>query len=290
MTVKAEFLLQNIANNFPQLKWKEYRVLTHGWDHIVVVLDGKIIFRFPKDKRYKGRVQNEIELLKYLKKRLDVGIPEYIYVPRNRSFGGYGMLSGRELTCQRFRRLSPSQKDAVARQLAGFISTLHATPKSVITRYSVRTEDLAELYEHLIRRSRELLFPRFRKEDIQRTEEYFRELKGALSRHYSNVFVHNDLGPEHILWQHKSREINIIDFSDCALGDPAIDFSGLLEYGPEFAERVFKLYAGEKDRHMLKRAQLYCKRMSLLIMEDSMQGLPCTFEQGYAMFRERFRA
>jgi aminoglycoside 2''-phosphotransferase len=288
--MKAESFLQSIKDDFPQLKWKEHRVLTHGWDHVVIVLDGKIVFRFPKDRGYKDRVQNEIELLEYLKKRLNVGIPEYTYVSRDRSFAGYAMLSGRELTYSRFRRLSSSEKDAVARQLAGFISALHATPKSIITRYGVRTENQVKLYEALICSTRELLFPRFRNEDIQRTQEYLDESKGALSHDYSNVLVHNDLASEHILWEHTGKQINIIDFSDCAFGDPAIDFGGLLEYGPEFTERVFKLYSGDKDDQMLKRAQLYFKGVPLWIMKDSMDGFPCTFEQGYAMFKQRFRA
>lgn len=287
--MKAEFLLQRIASGFPQLKWKEHRVLTHGWDHVVVVLDEKIVFRFPKDKGYRDRVQNEIGLLKYLKKRLNVGIPEYTYLPADRSFAGYGMLRGRELTSPRFRRLSLPGKEAVAIRLAGFISTLHATPRSVVTRYSIKAENRVELCEDLIRSSRELLFPRFRKEDIQRAEEYFGELKSTLGHDYPDVLVHNDLGPEHILWQRKDRQINIIDFSDCAFADPAIDFSGLLEYGPEFAASVFQLYSGKKDDQMRKRAELYFKRTPLWLMKDSLQGFPCTFEQGYAMFKQRFR-
>jgi len=288
--MKGESLLQSIASNFPHLQWKEYRVLTHGWDHVVVVLDERIVFRFPKEKGYRDRVQSEIGLLRYLRKRLNVGIPEYTYIPRDRSFAGYAMLSGRELTCSRFRRLSPSEKDAVARQLAGFISALHATPKSIIDRYGIRGKSQVELYEDLIRSTRQLLFPRFRKEDIQRTEEYFGELRDALSHDYSNVLVHNDLASEHILWEHKGKQINIIDFSDRAFGDPAIDLSGLLEYGPGFTERILKLYSGEKDDKMLKRAHLYFRMVALWIMKDSMDGLPCTFEQGYAMFKQRFRA
>lgn len=288
--MKAESLLQSITSDFPQLQWKKYRVLTHGWDHVVVVLDEGIVFRFPKWKGYRDRVQNEIQLLKYLKKRLSVGIPEYTYVARDKSFAGYAMLSGRELTCSRFRRLSPSEKDAVARQLAGFISALHATPKGIIDRYGIRGKSQVELYEEVVRSTREFLFPRFRKDDIRRAEEYFGELKEALSHDYSNVLVHNDLAPEHILWEHNGKHINIIDFSDRVFGDPAIDLSELLEYGPGLAEQVLKLYSGEKDDQMLRRARLYFRRTPLWIMKDSMDGLPCTFEQGYAMFKRRFRA
>jgi aminoglycoside 2''-phosphotransferase len=290
MTMKTESLLQSIARDFPQLQWREHRVLTHGWDHVVIVLDERIVFRFPKEKGYRDRVQSEIELLEYLRKRLNVGIPEYTYVSRDGSFAGYAMLHGRELTRSRFRRLSASERGIVAGQLAGFISALHATPKSIIDKHGISGKNQVELYEELVCSTKKFLFPRFREKDIQCTEEYLSDLKDALSHDYSNVLVHNDLAPEHILWEHKVKQINIIDFSDRVFGDPAIDLSELLEYGPRFVERVLKLYSGEKDDQILKRAHLYFRRTPLWIMKDSMDGLPCTFEQGYAMFKQRFRA
>jgi aminoglycoside phosphotransferase (APT) family kinase protein len=39
---------------------------------------------------------------------------------------------------------------------------------------------------------------------------------------------------EHILWDAKNKQINIIDFSDRAFGDPASDFTGSLEYSLNF--------------------------------------------------------
>ena len=51
--MKAEFFLQQIKNEFSQVEWGKYRILTHGWDHVVIVFDEKLIFRFPKDNEYK---------------------------------------------------------------------------------------------------------------------------------------------------------------------------------------------------------------------------------------------
>ena len=143
--MKAELYLEKIKNDFPQLKWEKHRILTHGWDHVVIVLDEKIIFRFPKDKKYKDEFQNEIQLLHYLKKKFSVGIPEYKYISKDKSIAGYDMVRGRELTASRFRRLSASEKDTVAKQLAGFISALHATPKSIMTKYNVGNENQGDV-------------------------------------------------------------------------------------------------------------------------------------------------
>ena len=287
--MKAEFFLQKIKNDFPQIRWKKYRILTHGFDHIIIVLDEKIIFRFPKDKKYQSEFENEIQLLHYLKKKIKVGIPEYNYISKDKSIAGYNMVDGRELTFSLFRRLIASEKDTVAKQLAKFISTLHATPKSIIIKYNVQSENQEKNYKKLVRDIKKLLFPRLQKKDIQLIEDYFAELKDALGHNYSNALIHNDLTWEHILWDKKKRKINIIDFSDRAFGDPAADFAGLLEYGQKFMEQVFSLYRGKKDKHMLERSQLYFKRIPLSIMKNSMQGRPVTFEQGYRKFKKTFK-
>ena len=288
--MKVDFLLRRIREEFPEIKWKNYRYLTHGWDHDIVILDGKIVFRTPKDSRYKNELKNEIQLLHYLKKKVKAGIPEYNYVSRDRSLAGYNMLMGWELTASRFRRLYASEKEIVAKQLAEFVTAVHATPKSVIKKFHVKSYNQQKLYEELVRNTKKLVFPRLPKKDAQLVESYLVELKNALGHDFPKALVHNDLTGEHILWDAKNKQINIIDFSDRAFGDPASDFAGLLEYGLKFTKHVFDLYCGKKDDYMLNRSQLYFKRIPLYVMKDSLQGFPCTFEQGYQMFKKRFGA
>ena len=37
------------------------------------------------------------------------------------------------------------------------------------------------------------------------------------------VFVHDDLGPEHVLMDEGGRPVGIIDFEDATIGDPEVD-------------------------------------------------------------------
>jgi aminoglycoside phosphotransferase (APT) family kinase protein len=287
--VKEEFFLQRIKEEFPEIEWKTYRYLTQGWDHMVIILDEAIVFRAPKDSFYRRELKNEIQLLQYLGKKVSVGIPDYIYVSRDESFAGYNLVKGRELTASRFQKLSAREKECAASQLAGFITALHATPEFILKNCEVKTEDQEEMYEELVRDTRALLYPRISKKYIQFIEEYFQELETALGHDHPYALVHNDLISEHILWDAQRKQINIIDFSDRALGDPAIDFAGLREYGPEFTTHVFELYKGKKDEEMLYRSELYYKRIPLYIMKDALLGYPCTFEEGYDALKRRFK-
>jgi aminoglycoside phosphotransferase (APT) family kinase protein len=287
--VKEECFLQRIKEEFPEIKWKTYRYLTQGWDHVVIILDETVVFRAPKDSFYRRELKNEIQLLQYLKKKVNVGIPHYIYVSRDESFAGYNLVKGRELTASRFQQLSASEKECAASQLAGFITALHATPESILKKCQVKKENQEEMYEELVRDTRALVYPRLSKKYIQFIEEYFQELETALGHDHPYALVHNDLISEHILWDAQRKQINIIDFSDRSLGDPAIDFAGLREYGPEFTTHVFELYKGKKDEEMLHRSELYYKRIPLYIMKDALLGYPCTFEEGYEALKRRFK-
>ncbi|MGQ9596264.1 MAG: aminoglycoside phosphotransferase family protein, partial [Thermoproteota archaeon] len=228
-------------------------------------------------------------LLHYLKNKLKIGIPEYTYISGDKSITGYKMLSGQELRPSYFKQLSSSEKEMIGEQIANFLTVLHATPKSIIKKYHVRTEDDWKRYSELVHNTKKLLFPRLSKADIRIVEQYFNELEDLVHKH-PNVLVHNDLIWEHILWDRKKRQINIIDFSDRVFGDPAVDFAGLLEYGHRFKERVLTLYEGKKDNRTLHRSQLYFKRISLFLMIAALKGYPCTFKEGYYMFERLFKA
>ncbi|MBO3808497.1 aminoglycoside phosphotransferase family protein [Candidatus Bathyarchaeota archaeon] len=249
-----------------------------------------MVFRTPKrSDRLHGELYDEIRLLKYLKNRVDIGIPDYTYVLKDGTAAGYRLLRGQELKPSRFKRLARPEKEMIAEQIASFLTVLHTMPKSVIKKCHLRTENHVDHYIKLVHDTRRLVFPRLSNPEVKIIEQYFVQLKAALSHRHRNVLVHNDLTWEHILWDRKKQKVSIIDFSDRALGDPAVDFAGLHEYGLDFVKRVLSLYGCEKDEHMLYRSQLYFKRISLFIMNDALKGWSCTFKEGYKMFKEYFK-
>lgn len=288
--MKAEFFLRKIKHSFPAVKWKKYRYLTHGWDHVIIILDDELVFRMPKEapKDLQSDLHDEIQLLRYLKKKVEVRIPDYSYLSKDKSLAGYKFLEGRELNSRLFKHLSASEKEKFARQLADFLTTLHNTPASIIKKYKIRTDDTQKNYGWLVENTKKFLFPRLNKKETDLIKEYLAELRTALGLNYSNALVHNDLTWEHILWDKQKKQINIIDFSDRAFGDPASDFAGLWEYGPGLVKKIYKFYHGKKDGKLLYRSQLYFKRIPLFVMKDALIGFPCTFKEGYEMFKKRF--
>jgi len=290
--MKNEQLLNKIKKEFPRLRWKTHEFYTHGWDHIVVILDRKIVFRAPKEKEYKERLEDEVRLLNYLYRKFQVKIPHYTFVSQDKSFVGYLIIPGRVLAPHGFGKISKPDKEKMAKQLALFLTTLHKTPRSIIKRYSIKVKNQHKLNRELIPDIKKIVFPRLSKRERKAIEIYFNQLRGSFNHKYKNVLTHNDLSSEHIFWDSNKKQINIIDFSDTKYTDPAIDFFSFFEYGLPFAKKVLELYDGKKNEQTIQRAEIYFKRFPLWLMKDVILGKAhpsFSFRKGHKIFRERFK-
>ncbi len=287
--MEEALLLRRIREEFPNLTWTSHRYLTHGWDHDVLILDEALVFRAPRTQAYRVALANEARLLRYLQPRVGVGIPDYVYESADGSFAGYRLLAGRELDVATFGRLSGSARERIAEQLAAFLGAVHKTPTSVARECGVSEQDPRKDHEDLVRDVETLVLPRLASREVEVIRAFLAELAAEVKPTRPTALVHGDLAGEHILWDADRQQVNIIDFSDRSIGDSALDFAGLLAYGQQFAQRVVDQYRGPKDERTLWRARLYFRRMALETMVYAQQGYPCTFEEGRAEFRAKFR-
>ena len=65
-------------------------------------------------------------------------------------------------------------------------------------------------------------------------EGWARDVDVLLATDLPEVVVHNDVYSRHLLWDDAAARLGVIDFSDMCLGDPAVDFAELYEYGEAF--------------------------------------------------------
>ena len=280
--------LRRIQAEFPDLRWRSHRYLTHGWDHAVLILDEALVFRAPKTQAYRDALANEARLLRHLQPRVAVGIPDYTHRSADGSFAGYPLLAGRELDVATFRALSDDQRGRIAVQLATFLTAVHATPKPIARELGVSEPDPQKDCDDLRRDTEAFVLPRLEPHEARVVRAFLSEMAAESRSVHPTTLVHGDLSGEHVLWDAEHQQVNIIDFSDRSIGDPALDFAGLHAYGREFIERVLERYHGPKDEGTLRRARRYFRRGALETMADSLQGYPCTFEEGHAEFVARF--
>ena len=83
---------------FPNLAVETVRILDTGWHHDAIEVNGSIIFRVPHHTYGRAiapeKVEHEVELLRFLRGRVPVEIPNPQYVPRDNGYYGYPKLEG----------------------------------------------------------------------------------------------------------------------------------------------------------------------------------------------------
>src|SRR6185295_3163728 len=83
-----------ITSEFPEIKFASAKLITHGWDNNIIMLDDAFVFRFPKNDEYIKKFNIEVGLIKYLQKKSPIAIPNYAYLAKDRTFGGYPLIRG----------------------------------------------------------------------------------------------------------------------------------------------------------------------------------------------------
>jgi aminoglycoside 2''-phosphotransferase len=253
-----------IAACFPDLAIHSCDYASQGWDSVAVVVNGALIFRFPRRPEVEPQYLMEARLLHALAGRVSLPLPRFAYVwhggaPCDRLFVGYPMLGGEQL---RRAMLAALDERRLAEQLGGFLTDLHAFPTKQAERLGVPGGDTAEWqkqYRQLYARIQALVFPLLGA-PLERViaARWQAFLEDDANFQFQPALVHHDLTGDHILVERGGGVSGIIDWGDASIGDPAIDFTGLLDdYGAEFAERVLASYGGAVDATFMKRAVFY---------------------------------
>lgn len=293
-----EDYLKRITFHFPDVPVEDARLITKGWDHDVVVLAGRIIFRFPKSRGYESRFRAEVKLLRYLKPKMSVPIPDYVYLPDDLSFGGYKMLPGVEMTKEVFHGFDSAQKDSIAEQCGSFLSTLHATPPEVAYEVGFGEEEGRYPWdkgytEQILEGVRAKVFPKLTQKEAQWIEFQFTEYL-SLSFDLGTRVIHSDFTSDHIFIDQQTGTVTgVIDFADTEVSDPAFDFNGMWHYGENFPQQVLEGYTANVDRDFLARSKfpLFAFPVRhMLEQEDGETGKPYTFESERLQLNKRMES
>lgn len=261
---------QHIRDRYPELRIERARLSGEGQNNDVLIVNEELVFRFPKHAAGMRQLATETAILRAIRGRVTLDIPNPIYrglEPRvvGAVFTGYRMIAGEPL-----RRDTPAVLGdqaafgRVAAQLAAFLRALHGVPAGDIPGPPLSLADGREAWAALYAGIRERLFPRMRPDARAWAREHFETFLGDPGNFdYAPTLRHGDFGPGNILFDARARAVSgVIDFGGAGLGDPAVDFAGLLaSYGERFLARCSSLYP--EIASALDRARFYAGTFAL---------------------------
>lgn len=264
------FYAQQIKKHYPDLEIETIILNQQGQYNDVLVINHAWVFRFAKVPVAARRLRQEVIILQNLQDRISLTIPNPIYcniekVAVGEAFMGYKMILGKPLWTEYFQNISDLEiRKGIAVQLSGFLNELHHIPVHEVIPIELPWADTRMEWVSIYERIQAKLYAYMRPDARQQVSKHFEDfLDNPDPYKFEPVLRHGDFGASNILYDPwKLSVVGIIDFGGTALGDPAIDFAGLLiSYGENLYEQCYAVYP--EMEQALKRARFYCDTFAL---------------------------
>jgi aminoglycoside 2''-phosphotransferase len=219
----ADGLVARARSACPGLAFATARLVDgEGQNSAVLIADDRLVFRFPRYAAGRAALAGEIALLRRLRGRLPLPVPDPLCVAED--FVAYRLIPGeplRQATLDGIGDAGTLRK--LGEQVGEFARALHAVPVE-----AAGFDPLAQ-WRALYGRIEARLFGHMRPGARAATARHFERFLGSgVADEIEPALVHGDFGTGNILYDPAARRIaGVIDFGHAGLGDPAVDYAAL---------------------------------------------------------------
>jgi aminoglycoside phosphotransferase (APT) family kinase protein len=263
-----------VAANLPGYRVDSVVPVGEGTDHLAYEVNGELIVRWAKEPdpaARAARVDREARLLAAVAAISPLPVPEPRFAVPEQGWLACSKLPGEPLLDQPRRRWS-AHASSIASTLGELLAALHAAPTERLAALAgVDDQSLVEWWreaaETYVAVAGEV--PAARRPLVEAFLEAPPPAEG-----WTPVFSHNDLGIEHVLVDPGTWAVTgVIDWSDAAIVDPAVDFGRLhRDLGPAAAYAAMGSYRTDTGElaPLAERAVFYAR---CGVLEDLAYGL-----------------
>ena len=235
-----------------KIKVNSYKVVNRGADSLIIEVNDRWIFRFPRKHAFRKKMKERLNFLIYFAKVSPIKIPAPEYMEDD--FIGYKKISGKHLYRSSIERLHRKDKLKIAKQIGLFLKALHSF-KSKYVKYETG-------YLTMYRKDLDYSNWSFKK---YLSKNELKNLHGKLDAILANdnnfikptTIIHGDLHFNNILWNPKKKTITgVIDWGEVGLGVPAMDFIGILDFNKKSNDKFLKdilTYYGAKNDDLFQQ-------------------------------------
>ncbi|GAA4990866.1 phosphotransferase [Kineococcus glutinatus] len=233
----VEVAVRALGVHAPHLRQEDVTLLGSGVDNTAFRC-GDVVVRVASGRS----TRQEAQLLAVLGSRVSIPVPAPLFTDEGLGVLAYPLLPGRAL-------LGRTPPAGAARQLGAFLTELHSVDASMLA--SLVEEEPADPREWL--------------EDLTGPEQLLARVRASVpapgDRH---VLAHADLGAEHLL-EDGGALTGVLDWSDAAITDPAVDFARLYrDFGPRFLREVLDAYGLQPpDAAAMARIEFFARCAAL---------------------------
>jgi aminoglycoside 2''-phosphotransferase len=250
---KQNNYIQQIQHCYPDIEIQSVQLNAMGQHNDVLIINDHLIFRFPKFEDGIRQLAIETAILQGIQGQVSLKTPSPIYQNIETSlvgaaFIGYEMIKGEPLWRE---TVSSITEEAVlqklATQIATFLKALHGISVEETFSQPLPLVDKREEWLDLYERIQEKLFAFMRTDAQLVVSEHFETyLDTSENFAFEPVLRHGDFGTVNLLYDGNTQSIaGVIDFGNAGLGDPAVDFAGIISpvgYGESFLKRFEGIY------------------------------------------------
>ncbi len=256
----------------------------------ILIINETLIVRFPRHPQAVATLTREVAVLRRLQGRLPLPIPNptlTVEAPESATvrWMAYPRIPGEPLWDDELHALPATAQQQIARQLAGFLQTLHALPIGAFGA-DLPVRDEAQHWDALFAAFRAELYPFMRPDAQSAIDALHVEIMADLrARPPYPALIHGDFGGGNILYDPATHQVTgVIDFGSVAIGDPAIDIAALSCYGEAVVAHGALVYPAIAT--MLPRARLYQATFALQQALWAIRaGDAAAFADGIATYR-----
>lgn len=248
-------LLAYLKDLLPDLHINKYRKLSGGWNSDILLLNEKVVCRFPTTRYAKGKMLKEIELLKHMNS-YPVSVPQYEYFHQKEPiFGTYRYIEGVPLKNSKSR----------GRQMITDFSKILLFNKAHSSEFK-NLPNMDKFTPKEWQRKMEKLILSFQDElapTIQ--QEFFDNLMGAVRECLNSLtsndmsFVHGDLSKDNVIISGNHQRVKgILDWADSSIGDVALDLAAIVDDIEELSASVISNILYKMVDHVpIERVMMY---------------------------------
>jgi aminoglycoside phosphotransferase (APT) family kinase protein len=274
-----------LGDQFPDLALRSIEHIGSGWDFDAYLINRRLVVRFPRRAEVAERLDQEAAILRLVRSsfegghlgpqvvQAEIAVPEIIMRGQGsahfpHAFFGHVFIPGVAVDDP-----AAHASTELAVDLARALSLIHSITPECASAIGVGHDD--ERCETRFRDTLDSVQQAGGICDFVPDAHAWLHGRPPLPRDYLGPprFIHGDLSLRHILIDREAGRLRgIIDWSDAAIGDPALDFVSLVLWrGWDFTVSVIRLYRPELDDGFCERLRFLARTLAVKWLADALR-------------------